>query len=140
MELDFILKEIGDCQEADEETLRYRVALGDIVLKDDTADFSTSWGWIPLIDFVASIRHSIQELRTTGKAQTFEFTESDAWIKLSPKNGQVAVSASYAPGEMVVSAESFEKAVQSLGHHLRETLVKRRKALESNPIFRRLLE
>ena len=103
MKLDFRLAEPTTDTEswshADEEDFRYRVALGDLILQIGSKNFGTDWGWIPLIDLVAGFRHIANELRHSGRAETFEFTESESWLRFSRHGDQVIVTASYSPGE-----------------------------------------
>jgi len=51
--------------------LRYRIALGDIILKEGEVDLSAPWGWIPLIDFVVGVRDLVHSLKTDGNEAEF---------------------------------------------------------------------
>src|SRR5689334_8598016 len=62
--------------ESNEVDLRFRLALGDLILTTPQADFSTRWGWVPLIDFAVSVQEIIDDLRRGVRQARFEFTES----------------------------------------------------------------
>jgi hypothetical protein len=143
MKLDFRLAEpttdIESWSEADEEDFRYRVALGDLILEIGSENFSTHWGWVPLIDLAASLRQITKKLQHSGRSETFEFTESESWLRFSRQGDQVIVSASYSPGEAQVEYSRFVHAVKKLSKQLRDELLKRNSALAENPAFQRLL-
>ena len=48
--------------------LRYRIALGDIILKEGEVDLSAPWGWVPLIDFVVGVRDLVHSLKADGNS------------------------------------------------------------------------
>ena len=143
MKLDFRLAEpttdTESWSQADEEDFRYRVALGDLILKIGSKNFGTDWGWVPLIDLVAGLRHIGNELQHSGRAETFEFTESESWLRFSRHGDQVIVTASYMPGEARVEYSRFVQAIEELSKQLRAELLQRNSALSENPAFQRLL-
>jgi hypothetical protein len=125
--------------QADEEDLRYRVALGDLILEIGSKNFGTDWGWVPLVDLVAGLRHIAKKLRHPGRTETFEFTESESWLRFRRQGDQVIVTASYSPGEAQVEYSRFVQAIEELGKQLRAELLQRNSALSENPAFQRLL-
>ncbi len=143
MKLDFRLAEPTTDTEswshADEEDFRYRVALGDLILEIGSKNFSTNWGWVPLIDLAASLRHIAKKLQHSGRTETFEFTESESWLRFSRQGDQVIITASYSPGEGQVEYSRFVHAVKKLSKELRDELLQRNFALSENPAFHRLL-
>ena len=143
MKLDFRLAEpttdTESWSQADEEDFRYRVALGDLILKIGSKNFGTDWGWVPLIDLVAGLRHIGNELQHSGRAETFEFTESESWLRFSKHGDQVIVTASYTPGEARIEYSRFVQAIEELSKQLRAELLQRNSALSENPAFQRLL-
>ena len=143
MKLDFRLAEPTTDTEswsnADEEDFRYRVALGDLILEIGSKNFSTHWGWVPLIDLAASLRHIAKKLQHSGRTETFEFTESESWLRFSRQGDQVIVTASYSPGEGQIEYSRFVHAVKKLSKQLRDELLRRNSALSENPAFQRLL-
>src|SRR5260370_37568077 len=110
MKLDFRLAEptTDSWSHADEEDFRYRVALGDLILEIGSKNFSTHWGWVPLIDLAASLRHIAKKLQHSGRTETFEFSESQSWRPSSRQGGQVIITASYTPGE---GTDKYARAV-----------------------------
>ncbi|HZC34617.1 MAG TPA: hypothetical protein VE242_03330 [Chthoniobacterales bacterium] len=143
MKLDFRLAEQSANAEnwsrADEEDFRYRVALGDVIFEIGSANFGTNWGWVPLIDLAASLQHIAKELRHPGHTETFEFTESEAWLRFSRHGNQVVITASYAPGRAEIEYPRFVQAVEHFGKRLRAELLRLNPALSKNSAFERLL-
>ena len=143
MKLDFRLAEPTTDTEswshADEEDFRYRVALGDLILEIGSKNFGTHWGWVPLIDLAASLRHIAKKLQHSGRTETFVFTESESWLRFSRQGDQVIITASYSPGEGQVEYARFVHAVKKLSRQLRDELLQCNSALSANPAFQRLL-
>jgi NAD(P)-dependent dehydrogenase (short-subunit alcohol dehydrogenase family) len=143
MKLDFRLAEsgtnIGNWSHADEEDFRYRVALGDLILEIDSANFGTNWGWIPLVDLAASLRQIAEELQHHDRTETFEFTESEAWLRFTRRGNRVIITASYSPGNAQVEYSQFVHAVERLSKRLRTELLRLNPALAKNPAFQKLL-
>ncbi|HEX3445005.1 MAG TPA: hypothetical protein VHS80_09830 [Chthoniobacterales bacterium] len=143
MKLDFRLAEpttnAQSWSHADEEDFRYRVALGDLILEIGSKNFGTNWGWVPLIDLAASLREIARKLQHSGRTETFEFTESESWLRFSREGDRVIITASYSPGEAQVEYSRFVDAVKNLRKELRNELVQRNSRLSENPAFQRLL-
>lgn len=119
--------------------LRYRIALGDVILKAGGVDLSAHWGWIPLIDFVVGVRDLVRSLKTDGSEEEFEFTESDAVLRFRRKASKLAISASYANGEAVVPIPTVIEHLKKFEDDLRVELVTRYPELRRNPHFRKLM-
>ena len=83
---------------ADEAALRYDVLLGDLVFVVNEVDFSTRWGWIPLLDLAYCLKRIADNLVTGESCGYFEFTESEAWLQFKRQRDGVEVAASYAAG------------------------------------------
>jgi hypothetical protein len=143
MKLDFRLTEPTTSalswSHADEEDFRYRVALGDLILQIGPKNLGTDWGWVPLIDLAASLRRIAKKLRHSGRTETFEFTESESWLRFSRHGDRVTITASYSPDEAEVKYSQFVHAVEKLSKQLRTELLQRNSALSENPVFQRLL-
>jgi hypothetical protein len=143
MKLDFRLAEpvrdVDDWSRADEEDFRYRVALGDLILEIGSTNFNTNWGWVPLIDLAAALRQIAKELQQPGRTETFEFTESESWLRFSRHNDHVIVTSSYSPGQGEVEHSRFVHAIERLGKQLRAELLRLNPALSKNSAFQKLL-
>ena len=143
MKLDFRLTEpttnAQSWSNAEEEDFRYRIALGDLILEIGSKNFGTNWGWVPLIDLAAGLRQIAKKLPRSGRTETFEFTESESWLRFSRHGDQVIVTASYSPGEAQVEYSRFVHAVENLSKRLRSELLQRNSGLSENPAFQRLL-
>ena len=107
-----------DLASVDLESLRYYLFPGDIVMKDEEVDFSTQWGWVPVLDFALCL-NSIAETLGQGRLEVFEFTESDATLEFRLQGGSALVSSNYAPGLLCVAPMEFRESAQGL---LRRTI------------------
>ena len=85
------------------------------------------------------MRHIAKKLQHSGRTETFEFTESESWLRFSRQGDQVIVTASYSPGQAQVEYSRFVDAVKKLSKKLRDELLKRNSGLSENPAFQRLL-
>ena len=125
--------------ESNEVDLRFRLALGDLILVAPGVDLSTRWGWVPLIDLAAGLREVVNRLKRGGNQATFEFTESEATLTFSRNRDELIITASYAPGHVVSSLGSFDERLRQFERDLRADLVAAHPALDSHPVFNRLL-
>jgi hypothetical protein len=141
MHLDYRLNEDRetDWSSVTEEDLRYRVALGNLVFHIGDKDFSADWDWIPLVDLAASFAEIIRKLEGGSPSETFEFTESDAWVRFQRKGDKVLVSTSYGEGVAEIALHSASQAIKSFGERLRSDLVTKHPQAEHNAAVRSLL-
>jgi hypothetical protein len=119
--------------------LRYRVALGDVILKVGDVDLSAPWGWIPLIDFVVGVRDLVRSLKTDGSEADFEFTESEALLRFRRKADKLVISSSYASGEAIVPIATVIEYLKKFEDDLRAELLNRYPEVRRNQHFRRLM-
>ena len=140
MRLDYRLSEEWDetdLSAVEETDLRYSAASGDIVLQTDQTDLSANWGWIPLIDFALALREIAETLASAEACGTFEFTESDATLEFERQGQDVAISGSYAPGELiVVPLPVFREQVREFARRLDAELLAKHPELSKNPAYR----
>ena len=141
MHLDYQLSEDRETNwsSVTEEDLRYRVALGNLIFHVGNKDFSADWGWIPLVDLAASFAEIVRKLEGGSASETFEFTESDAWVRFERKGEKVLVSTSYGEGVGEIALHSASAAVKSFREHLRSDLVTRHPQAAHNAAVRKLL-
>jgi hypothetical protein len=141
MHLDYELKEDSetDWSSVTEEDLRYRVALGNLIFRAGDKDFSAVWEWIPLVDLAFSFSEIVRKLEGGSACETFEFTESDAWIRFERKDGKVLVSTSYGEGEGEIALHSATAAVRSFRERLWSELVRKHPQAAHNAAVRKLL-
>ncbi len=140
MHLDYQLSEdwdenSADLAAADETDLRYYLAIGDLILRNDQTDLSARWGWIPLIDFALAIREIAEALELTQGAQTFEFTESDATLDFERRGEEMIVSGSYATGEIIIPFAAFKEQAADFARRLDVEVRAKRPDLELNPVY-----
>ncbi len=130
----------ADLTLADKAALRYDLLLGDIVFEVDGCDFSALWGWIPIIDFAASLRRISSEMTTSKRADAvFEFTESDATLQFQRTNNRVIISASYVPCRAEVPIAEFALAVAAFSRRLVDSIEQKYPSLLQNKELRSLL-
>lgn len=141
MHLDYRLTEDRetDWSSVTEEDLRYRVALGNLIFHVGDKDFSAAWGWIPLIDLVASFGEIVHKLEAGSTSETFEFTESDAWIRFEKKDGQVLVSTSYGEGVGEIQLAALAEAIKSFRERLHSEIVTKHPHAAHNAAVKKLL-
>jgi hypothetical protein len=141
MHLDYRLNEDRetDWSSVTEEDLRYRVALGNLVFRVGDKDFSADWGWIPLVDLAASFAEIVRKLEAGSASETFEFTESDAWVRFEKKGEKVLVSTSYGEGVGEIALHSASEAVKSFRERLRSELVRQHPQAAHNVAMNKLL-
>jgi len=141
MHLDYRLNEDRetDWSSVTEEDLRYRVALGNLVFHVGDKDFSADWGWIPLVDLAASFAEIVRKLEGGSASETFEFTESDAWVRFERKGEKVLVSTSYGDGVGEIALHAASEAVKSFRERLRSELLRQHPQAAHNAAVRKLL-
>ena len=125
---------------ADETTLRYEVLLGDICIEANTHDFSAKWGWIPIVDFVASLRLILRQLVDDDEVEcALDFTESDAVLRFKRAKDDVLISASYAPGVACIPLTELTAEVETFSHRVARELSQQYPPLRANKSFQQLL-
>jgi hypothetical protein len=128
-----------DLANADEMDLRYSVLLGDVVFKEGSHDFSARWGWVPIVDFAASLRGIAAGLDERDCAEaTFEFTESDATLSFRRKGEAILITSSYSLGEARVPLRDLVAAVDAFAGRVARELSQRYSSLARNASFSRL--
>jgi hypothetical protein len=137
MHLDYRLSEdwdenTTDLATTDETGLRFYAATGDIVLRNDQADLSARWGWIPLIDFALALLEIIEALAVNDGSQTFEFTESDATLQFDRRGEEIAIRGSYAVGEITLPFAAFTDRATDFARRLDAELLAKRPELKLN--------
>ncbi len=129
-----------DLASADETVLRYEVLLGDVILNANGHDFSAKWGWVPVVDFAASLRHIVNKLNEQNGLETkFEFTESEAALRFKRNDDMVLISASYASGEAHVPLAELTASVESFSRRVASELSQQFPPLCENKPFQQLL-
>jgi hypothetical protein len=127
-----------DLKSADDSDFNYNLFMGDIVLKMGNVDFSTAWGWIPLLDFVTYL-HKLLEQFKEGSKDTFEFTESEATLDFQRVGEKVQIKASYADGTIEVDYEELKSKAGDILKKLGKDLLYRYPELQHNSVFTRLV-
>jgi hypothetical protein len=126
-----------DLSAVSEEDLRYSYLLGDVELRSGDIDLSASWGWVPLLDFVASLIPLLRRLPTT-RQESFEFTESGSQIRFYLMDDCVEIRTNYKPGIICIPYEELMRQASDFAvntmRHLRDVAP----SLDHNPVFRRI--
>ena len=120
---------------ADEGTLHYELFLGDVCLRVENADFSTDWGWVPVLDFALGLVRVIRSL-APGTCEVFEFTESEASLYFTRSiDDQVVVSANYSSATATVSYGELLNRARGFLRRVVIELQNAYPALTKNPSF-----
>jgi len=126
-----------DLSAASEEDLRYSYLLGDVELRSGDIDLSANWGWVPLLDFVASLIPLLRRLPTTGQ-ESFEFTESGSQLRFYLMDDCVEIRTNYKSGIICIPYEELMRQASDFAvdtmRHLRDVAP----SLDRNPVFRRI--
>lgn len=122
---------------ASEVSLRYDHFLGDVRICLESADFTTTWTWVPVLEFAAGLAHLLQHLHSGGE-ETFEFTESEATLTFRRSGDVVEVTASYADGFALVDYVELRAAARGFLGDVRHELQGRHPGLTFNTAFSRL--
>jgi hypothetical protein len=143
IDLDYVLHDDAsspDLIAADNVVLRYYAFLGDIVFRAGGCDFSTDWGWVPVVDFAASMMQvSVALLASDVSPSVFEFTESGATIVFSPCGSTARVSASYVHCVADIDLAEFARCASEFSRGMYQRLTAERSDLRTNASLRSLL-
>ena len=123
-----------DLRGATEEQLHYELFCGDIIFQVNNVDFSTDWGWVPVLDFSVTLARLILSLSKSPKA-AFEFTESESVIEFELINNKVNISASYTESLSTVLYEEFIDVSNIYLTTVLSDLSKKHPSLKENKIF-----
>lgn len=128
----------ADLRSAGESDLHYDLFLGDITFRVAGSDMSTSWGWVPVIDF-ATCLHRIAEEMQPNQTESFEFTESEHRIEFELQNGEVEIRATYGTGSAAkVSRDEFRRSTREFLRRVLDELSAKYLSLAENATIRRL--
>ena len=120
------------CDDIQSGQLHYELFLGDITFRIEGADFSATWGWIPVLDFALQL-YAIAEELPIVRSRSFRFTESDAQIMFSVDRQYVRVDSNYGTGRGVVAYHEFRQAMESFARRVVSELDDRCPGLARNP-------
>jgi hypothetical protein len=126
-----------DMASADSSLLRYHLFPGDVVVVDESVDFSARRGWVQVLDFASGLTAVEAALERNDEAR-FEFTESDAALNFCLENGDVCVASTYATGLMRVGASAFRQQVERFVRRVVRDLCRQYPRLALNPEIRRI--
>jgi hypothetical protein len=127
-----------DLRAVDESALHYDLFLGDVIFRVDEADMSTSWAWVPIIDFAVCLDRIVSGLEPR-ETQSFEFTESENRIDFTLLDGTVEIRTTYATSrEARVSVEEFRRATREFLRRMLDDLTTRHATLAQNAYIRRI--
>jgi hypothetical protein len=126
-----------DLSDASEEDLRYSYLLGDIELRSGDIDLSAKWGWVPLLDFVASLITLLRRLPIT-REESFEFTESGSQLRFYLNDGLVEIRTNYEPGIIRIPYDELMRRATDFAADTIRTLREMAPSLDRNPVFQRI--
>jgi hypothetical protein len=94
----------------------------------------------PFSTFALGLEHAARELLHGKEEAEFEFTESDSAIRFQRDEGDVFISASYAPHRTVVNLDDLVKAVRLFRKRVVDDLSLSHRELRMNSTMRNLME
>lgn len=127
----------ADLRHVDEIALHYDYFLGDVVFQLNGADLSTSWGWVPIIDFAVCLARIAKDLGTRS-FQRFEFTESEHRIDFTRKDDIVDIAASYGGHHAQVGHLELHEGAQRLLQRVFDDVMTRNPSLTENRAMREM--
>ena len=129
-----------DLATADESALRYDILLGDLMFQVNGVDLSARWGWIPLLDLAYCLKDMSDQILTGEPGSAFEFTESDAWLRLARRGAAIEISASYVPEKATANSRDLCGLLTSSAQDFFTRVAAQNPGLASNPSFQRMRE
>jgi hypothetical protein len=140
--LDYTIRSVpspkADLRHVSESELHYDLFLGDITFRVDGFDISTSWGWVPVIDFAACLHRIAEELQP-NQSESFEFTESEHRIEFKLQNNEVEIRATYGTGSAAnVSRDELRRSTREFLRRVLDELGAKYPSLAENMTIRRL--
>jgi hypothetical protein len=119
--------------------IRYRAALGNLILVVNGVDCSAAWGWIPMLDLAVALSDIRNELARRAKAsETFEFTENEAAITIQRSGDIVRITTNYAPCSESIRFSEFDLRVNEFREKVFRETAMRFPALSGSEAFRTL--
>ncbi|SRR6266568_1692004 len=101
------------------------------------ADFSTQWGWIPLLDFALGLTGLLARL-PRSQHESFEFTESGAELRFELIDGDVEVRSNFVAAIGRAPLDALRGAVRRLAEEILHTARQEAPGIDANSNFRRL--
>ena len=86
------------------------IFVGNIYIKNDTADLSVNWEWVPILHFSKELSNAYVQLSGT-KWSVIEFTENVDQILLKREGRNISIKSSYSSDELIVDYFDFGSAV-----------------------------
>lgn len=126
--------------DADEMTLRYNAFLGDVVFKVGSIDFSTHWGWVPILDFAICILSVVEDLSTSREQSSIEFTESEAELTFQRIHDLVLITSNYNSHQVSTGYKQLEDASIAFSIKVFSDFLRLNPEANQNAAIRRLRE
>lgn len=126
-----------DVSQVDDMSLRYRLFLGDIVLKSDTFRIDLQWGWIPLLDFAYSLILICRSFLNLGSLkESLELTDSDGVVFFSRDKDVIEISTSFSEENLKVDIISFKNGLHNFYSELVGQIINNNANIIDNPNFK----
>jgi hypothetical protein len=131
-----------DYRTADVRTLRHDLFSGDVYVADEEAELSTTWGWVPVLDFAWALCDIVEELdqdpagSRSARVQSAEldFTETADRLRFARRFGWVEIRADWVEDErLTVRHEDLRREARDFLHDLIEDLNDMHEGLAANP-------
>ncbi len=124
-----------DYSKASEAVLRSDVALGDILVRGDQADFSTNTGGIPILDFAYCLNYTKNILLSGKNKDIIDFAEGEDQFYFELKGEDVFITTSHKDGIIGVSFREFQDKVDQFYTGVKEEVLSLYPYLNKNSKF-----
>ncbi|MGW0467601.1 hypothetical protein ACWDX6_20380 [Streptomyces sp. NPDC003027] len=102
-----------DCKEASRRDILWYFFPGDVRIDVNGVDFTTHFGWVPVLHFGLSLVAITESLSESAKSNSeYSFTEADEVISFARTGGMVSVEWSLTPGSARCSFSELRLAVK----------------------------
>jgi hypothetical protein len=113
-------------QDCTVDDIHYNFFTGNIVLIANDCDFSTHWGWIPIVDFFVCLEEIVTKLEASKCIETFSFTESEAVIcfeRLNRDDTLISISSNYIECTTIITLLELRTSLIEFKNKLKNDLM-----------------
>lgn len=123
-----------DYSEASEWFLRNEAPLGDIVLSQNSIDFTSNEASIPILDFAYCMNYSLSILKNENE-DIFDFLDGEKEIYFKRLADKIIISTNYKEGSIELSFKEFEDKVKDFFKRVEKELKEEYPGLKDNSKF-----
>lgn len=123
-------------EKCNETAFRYKLFLGDVIIRSDTSRIDLIWGWIPLLDFAYALTYIVQNLLSSDTSrEEFEFTESNELLIFTKNRNSIHIATSFSEDFLEANFLDFKRAVDNSYSKLINEIKEKNSQVLNNPNF-----